>query len=73
MTIRQEMEKLEQRILSPMQPYGANRGRQYPQEQCRIRTDFQRDRIGSYTVNPFEAQTQDSGIYSTGGDHFEPV
>ncbi|NLI61445.1 MAG: deoxyguanosinetriphosphate triphosphohydrolase [Clostridiales bacterium] len=72
MTIRQEMEKLEQRILSPYAALsGANRGRQYPQEQCRIRTDFQRDRDRILHCKSFRRLKHKTQVFiAPEGDHF---
>ncbi|NLN41518.1 MAG: deoxyguanosinetriphosphate triphosphohydrolase [Clostridiales bacterium] len=45
MAIRQEIERLEEKILSPYATLSAKtKGRQYPEEKCSIRTEFQRDR-----------------------------
>ncbi len=45
MLIREDIETREYEILSPLASKSADsRGREYPEEQCRFRTDYQRDR-----------------------------
>ena len=45
MLIREDLEKREYEILSPLASKSAeSRGREFPEEQCHFRTDYQRDR-----------------------------
>jgi dGTPase len=71
-TIREAAEELEDRLLSPPAARSrASRGRERPEEECEVRTAFQRDRdriIHSKAFRRLKGKTQ--VFFSPRGDHY---
>jgi dGTPase len=72
MTIREEIEELEGRVLSPRAALAANtRGREKPQEPCSIRTDYQRDRDRIVHCKSFRRLKHKTQVFlAPEGDHY---
>jgi len=72
MVIRQEIEKLEEKILSPYAALSSKtKGRLYPEEQCRIRTEFQRDRDRILHCKSFRRLKHKTQVFiAPEGDHY---
>lgn len=72
MTIREEIEELEMRTLSPRAALVAeSRGREHPQEPCSIRTDYQRDRDRIIHCKSFRRLKHKTQVFlAPEGDHY---
>ena len=72
MTIREQQEILEHEILSPRAAFAdGTRGRQFPEEECPMRTPFQRDRDRILHCNAFRRLTHKTQVFlSPEGDHY---
>lgn len=72
MLTRQDIEKREYEILSPLACKAAeSKGRQHPEEQCAYRTDFQRDRDRIVHSKAFRRLIHKTQVFlSPEGDHF---
>ncbi len=72
MKIREELEKLEERTLSPYATLAAkSRGRLHPEPECDIRTAFQRDRDRIIHSKAFRRLKHKTQVFlSPGGDHY---
>jgi dGTPase len=70
--IRQEIERLENEILSPYAAKSSkSRGRQRPSEKCEIRTEFQRDRDKILHCKSFRRLKHKTQVFiSPEGDHY---
>ncbi len=72
MSIREDVERLEERILSSRASLSnRSRGREYPEEECSIRTAYQRDRdriIHSKAFRRLKHKTQ--VFFAPEGDHY---
>ncbi len=72
MTVREETEELERRTLAPWAARAAeSRGRAYPEEECPLRTIFQRDRDRVIHCKSFRRlKTKTQVFLSPQGDHY---
>ncbi|NPA49143.1 MAG: deoxyguanosinetriphosphate triphosphohydrolase [Thermodesulfobacteria bacterium] len=72
MKIREELERLEQKILSPYATLSAKtRGRLRPEPECDVRTAFQRDRDRIIHSKAFRRLKHKTQVFlSPGGDHY---
>ncbi len=72
MTIREELEALEEKILSPFATKARqSRGRLRPEEECSVRTCFQRDRDRIIHSKAFRRLKHKTQVFlSPGGDHY---
>jgi dGTPase len=72
MTIREVIEKKEKRILSPWATFSSeSRGRKIPEEECSIRTVFQRDRDRIIHSKAFRRLKHKTQVFlSPTGDHY---
>lgn len=72
MSIREEMERMEQETLSPYATLSvASRGRDIPEEQCDVRTVFQRDRDRILHCKAFRRLKNKTQVFLTPkGDHY---
>lgn len=72
MSIREEIEKMEQEVLSPYATLSINsRGRDFPEEQCDIRPVFQRDRDRILHCKAFRRLKNKTQVFLTPkGDHY---
>ena len=72
MLIREQIEMLEQQHLSPFACLSsATKGRQYPEEKCPVRTDFQRDRDRIIHCKAFRRLKHKTQVFlSPEGDHY---
>ncbi len=74
MTVREQTEQIEQEILSPWAAKaGSSRGRARPEEDCPLRTIFQRDRDRVIHCKSFRRlKTKTQVFLSPRGDHYRP-
>ena len=72
MLMREDLEKREKEILSPMAAKsGESRGRAFPEDKCRIRTEFQRDRDRIMHSKSFRRLMHKTQVFlAPEGDHF---
>ena len=72
MLMREDLEKREKEILSPMAAKsGESRGRAFPEDKCRIRTEFQRDRDMIIHSKSFRRLMHKTQVFlAPEGDHF---
>ncbi len=72
MKIREELEELERRLLSPYAALAAeSKGRLRPEEECDVRTAFQRDRDRIIHSKAFRRLKHKTQVFlSPGGDHY---
>lgn len=72
MTIREETQKLEREMLSSWAAFsGATRGRQRPEEECELRTPYQRDRDRVIHCKSFRRLKHKTQVFlSPEGDHY---
>ncbi len=72
MTIREQQETLEHEILSPRAAFADEScGRERPEEECPMRTPFQRDRDRILHCNAFRRLTHKTQVFlSPEGDHY---
>ena len=72
MTVREQTEQIEQEILSPWAAKaGSSRGRERPEEDCPLRTIFQRDRDRVIHCKSFRRlKTKTQVFLSPRGDHY---
>ena len=72
MLMREDLEKREKEILSPMAAKsGESRGRAFPEDKCRIRTEFQRDRDRIIHSKSFRRLMNKTQVFlAPEGDHF---
>jgi dGTPase len=72
MTIREEIERIEERILSPYATLSSrSKGRAHPEEKCSVRTDFQRDRDRIIYSKAFRRLKHKTQVFiSPEGDHY---
>ena len=72
MTIREQQEALEHEILSPRATFAdETRGRERPEEECPMRTPFQRDRDRILHCNAFRRLTHKTQVFlSPEGSHY---
>ena len=72
MTVREEIEELERRILSPRAALAVNtRGRERPEEPCSIRTDYQRDSDRIVHCKSFRRLKHKTQVFlAPEGDHY---
>jgi dGTPase len=72
MTIREDIEELEERTLSPRAALAAEtRGRERPEEPCSIRTDYQRDRDRIVHCKSFRRLKHKTQVFlAPEGDHY---
>ena len=72
MTIREQQEALEHEILSPRATFAdETRGRERPEEECPMRTPFQRDRDRILHCNAFRRLTHKTQVFLyPEGDHY---
>lgn len=72
MTIREQIEQTEQKILSPLAAHSsATRGRVRPEEPCPLRTAYQRDRDRILHCKSFRRLKQKTQVFlSPEGDHY---
>lgn len=72
MTIREETERIEEKILSPYATLSSkSRGRAHPEEKCNVRTEFQRDRDRIIYTKAFRRLKHKTQVFiSPEGDHY---
>lgn len=72
MTIREETERIEEKILSPYAVLSSrSKGRARPEEKCSVRTDFQRDRDRIIYSKAFRRLKHKTQVFiSPEGDHY---
>ena len=72
MTIREEIQKTEEKILSPAASLSRNtRGREVPEEECPFRTPYQRDRDRILHCKAFRRLKHKTQVFlSPQGDHY---
>jgi dGTPase len=72
LTIREQLEKIEKEILSPLASLSAEtKGRMKPEEKCAIRTDFQRDRDRIIHSKSFRRMKHKTQVFlSPTDDHY---
>lgn len=72
MLMREDLEKREKEILSPMAAKsGESRGRAFPEDKCRIRIEFQRDRDRIIHSKSFRRLMHKTQVFlAPEGDHF---
>lgn len=72
MMIRERTEAFEEQILSPHAAFSKNtKGREFPEEKCEIRTDYQRDRDRIIHCKSFRRLKHKTQVFlSPEGDHY---
>ena len=72
MNIRESMEQRERELLSPYASHSADtRGREHPEEECDVRTTYQRDRDRILHCKAFRRMKDKTQVFlATQGDHY---
>ena len=72
MNIRESMEQRERELLSPYASHSADtRGREYPEEECDVRTTYQRDRDRILHCKAFRRMKDKTQVFlAPQGDHY---
>lgn len=72
MTVRERTQAIEEQILSPFAAFSKNtRGRDYPEEECEMRTPYQRDRDRIIHCKSFRRLKHKTQVFlSPEGDHY---
>ena len=72
MNIRESMEQRERELLSPYASHSADtRGREHPEEECDVRTTYQRDRDRILHCKAFRRMKDKTQVFlAPQGDHY---
>ena len=72
MTIREQTQAMEREMLAPWAALSSNtRGRQHPEEECEMRTPYQRDRDRIIHCKSFRRLKHKTQVFlSPEGDHY---